>query len=179
VKNNNAWSATIPATLAELPITPGTYTAYVFGDDRGDIGYGLADTIDFRYPTLSAPLTVTEASTTLSVNAPPVTYGANTIVTVAVASTVALPRGTVSLTVDGGTAMSATLANGSATFSVPGLNAGDHSLSAAYAAQFNFGASTATGAVHVNTRAVQVTADPKAKTYGNTDPGLSYQLTSG
>jgi uncharacterized repeat protein (TIGR01451 family) len=185
---NTAWSATITATLAELPIVPGNYRAYVFGDDgaqitnnqvANDAGYGLADTTDFLYPTLSAPLTVTETSTTLSMNAPGVTYKENAIVTVAVASPVATPRGSVSLTVDAGTPLSATLVNGSAAFTVPGLNAGDHSLSAAYAAQGDFGASSATATLHVNTRAIQVTADTKSKTYGDADPGLSYRITSG
>jgi len=185
---NTAWSTTITTTLAELAIVPGNYTAYVFGDDGAsitnnqvpnDAGYGLGDTTDFLYPTLSAPLTVTETSTTLSITAAGATYKDDTTVTVAAASAVATPTGTVSLTVDGGTPRSAALANGSATFTVTGLNAGDHSLSAAYAAQEDFAASAATGAVHVNPRAVAVTADAKTKTYGDADPGLSYHVTSG
>src|SRR6185295_7198243 len=31
----------------------------------------------------------------------------------------------------------------------------------------------------INTRAVTITADPKSKTYGNADPALTYQITSG
>jgi len=45
-----------------LAIVPGNYLAYVFGDDRGDAGYGLADTTVFLYPTLSAPLTLDAVS---------------------------------------------------------------------------------------------------------------------
>src|SRR5207248_8996519 len=111
----------ITATLAGLPITPGNYTASVFGDDGGsltnnqvpdDAGYGLADTADFLYPTLSAPLMVASASTTVSINAPAVTYKDNAIVTVDVTSPAATPTGTVVLTVDAEMPLSATLSNG-------------------------------------------------------------------
>ena len=59
---NQAWSTTITAKLAELAIVPGNYLTYVFGDDRSDAGYGLADTTVFLYPTLSARLTVDAVS---------------------------------------------------------------------------------------------------------------------
>ena len=185
---NYAWSTSITATLAGLPITPGNYTASVFGDDGGsltnnqvpdDAGYGLADTADFMYPTLSAPLMVASASTTVSINAPAVTYKDNAIVTVAVTSPAATPTGTVVLTVDAGMPLSATLSNGSATFTIPGSNAGDHSLNASYAAQGVFAASSATANLHVNMRPIVVTADAKWKTVGNPDPVLTYRITSG
>ena len=97
---NSAWSTTITAPL-DPSIVPGNYTAYVFGDDGSsltnnqvpsDAGYGLADTVDFSYPTVSAPFTVTALSTTTSVTASGVTYKDDAIVTVTVASTPALPR---------------------------------------------------------------------------------------
>src|SRR5206468_578977 len=126
---NYAWSATITGRLDEMTITPGAYTAYVYGDDgsimtnnqvQNDAGYFLADTSNFAYPTLSAPLAVADASTVMSINAPPVTYKDSAIVTVAVASPAGTPPGTVSLTVDGGMPQNANLNNGSVTFTIPG-----------------------------------------------------------
>src|SRR5207253_3240530 len=81
--------------------------------------------------------------------------------------------------VDGGSAMTATLSNNSATFTINGLNAGDHILTALYAAQGAFSASSATGTLHVNTRPITAKADPKSKTYGAADPILTYQIASG
>ena len=51
---------------------------------------------------------------------------------------------------DGGAAVSQSLVNGSAAFTISNPNAGDHPLSASYAAQNNFNASSATGNLHVN-----------------------------
>ncbi len=97
--------------------------------------------------------TVKSAVTSTSISAPAITYGADGIVTVTVAaqdSSAGTPTGSVALSVDGGAASSQSLVNGSATFTIINPNAGDHSLSASYAAQNNFNASSATGNLHVN-----------------------------
>ena len=78
-----------------------------------------------------------------------------------------------------GTAALAILSNSSATFTINGLNAGDHTLTASYAAQDAFAASSATGTLHINPRPITAKADPKSKTYGTVDPILTYQITSG
>ena len=186
---NYTWQTSITAPLDELLITPGNYTAYVYGDDgssltnnqvQSDAGYSNADTTDFIYPTLTASLTVTGWSTTTSINAPAVTYNTAAIVTVTVTSASGTLAGNLlSLTVDSGTPTSAALSNGSAVFTINGLNAGDHSLTASYAAHGNFAASSSTGTLHVNPRPITVTADAQSKTYGDADPALSYQITSG
>lgn len=76
------------------------------------------------------------------------------MVTVTVSSTAGAPVGNVSLSVDGGTAAALTLSPVSAIASraniaANGLSIGTHSLSANYAAQGNFTASSATGSLIV------------------------------
>src|SRR5205823_3378824 len=116
--------------------------------------------------------------TNTSLQAPAVTYNANGVVTVSVASQSGTPAGDVSLTMDG-TPMTAPLNNGSAIFTIDGLSAGDHSLAANYEAQGDFGASSSTASLHVNARPIIVSADAKSKTYGAADPTLTYQIKSG
>jgi len=102
------------------------------------------------------------AATTTSITAPAIFYGANGSVTVSVTSGSSTPTGEISLSVDGGTAVSRTLVAGSYTFTstdIPALatpNAGGHSLSASYAGAAGFVASSAIGTLPVN-RAPTVT----------------------
>jgi hypothetical protein len=73
---NYAWTASITAPLDARSVTPGDYIAFVYGDDgsaltsnavaNGD-GYTTGDTTYFIYPTLTAPLTVTQADATITV----------------------------------------------------------------------------------------------------------------
>src|SRR4029077_2293406 len=89
--------------------------------------------------------TVKSADTTTSISAPTITFGANGLVTVTVAAVDAsagTPTGNVTLTVDGGSALSQALVNGSTTFTVSNPGAGDHPLVATYAAQNNFNGSS-------------------------------------
>jgi len=91
--------------------------------------------------------------TATSISAPAVSYGASGTVTVMVTSSTngsLTPTGNVSLTVDNGMPITAVLSNGAATFTIPGLNAGNHALTAFYAAQANFAASSANGTLTVN-----------------------------
>src|SRR5262249_36895764 len=98
----------------------------------------------------------TSVVTTTSINAPAITYNANGTVTVTVRSGSGTPTGNVSLSVDGGTAAPKALISGSATFTNTDIaalaspSAGDHSLSASYAAQGSFLASSATDNLHVD-----------------------------
>jgi sugar lactone lactonase YvrE len=89
-------------------------------------------------------------ATTTSIDAPTITYGSPAGVTVSVSSGQGTVTGSVSLTVDNGSPLIQPLSSGSTTFSVSGLGAGSHNLSASYAAQGNFGASSASGMLQVN-----------------------------
>jgi hypothetical protein len=107
------------------------------------------DTIDFPILTDTVTINVNPAATTTTINAPPaLTSGMDGKVSVTVGlgsgvpATAGTPTGTVSLTVDGGTPHTAGLTNGVATFDVGVLGVGNHSLSASYAAQGNYAASS-------------------------------------
>src|SRR2546427_5737628 len=81
----------------------------------------------------TAILFTTTILTATSISAPAVSYGASGTVTVMVTSSTngsLTPTGNVSLTVDNGMPITAVLSNGAATFTIPGLNAGNHALTA-------------------------------------------------
>ena len=117
----------------------------------GDITYNpVSSTIAFAVTGSCS------ATTTTSINAPAITYNANGSVTVTVTASSGTPTGNVLLTVDGGSPVSKTLSSGSATFTnadILALNspsAGNHTLAADYPAQASFGASSASGTLHVD-----------------------------
>jgi hypothetical protein len=119
----------------------------------------------------------TQVSTTTSLSAPDVTYNAEGIVTVTVSSTGSTPTGTVQLSVDGGTAISQPLVGGVATFTLTSPNAANHSLSATYAAQGNFLASSTTGTLHVNAAPTSIGIVAAGVTY-NADGSANVTVTS-
>src|SRR5262249_37587007 len=125
-------------TTSALSVGTHSISATYSGD--GSFADSSADTTE----------TVTTDPTSTAVSAPPVTYNANGTVTVTVTSAYGTPTGTVSFSVDGGGALSATLANGVATFTLTSPSAGNHSLTAGYAAQANFAGSSASGTFHVD-----------------------------
>jgi hypothetical protein len=114
--------------------------------------YQVADSLGALSNVATVTITVNPFdATATSISAPAVTFPANAAVTVTVSSAAGTPTGSVSLTVDGATTLSQGLdAAGHAVFTLSGLGVGSHSLSASYAAQANFGASSATGSLVVN-----------------------------
>ncbi len=122
-----------------------------------------------------ATLTVNAAATSTSItSAATITYGTDGSVTVTVSSTSGTVTGNVFLTVDS-TTTSKALTSGSATFgavdnsALTKPSAGDHSLSASYAAQGNFAASgPAIGTLHVNSEAITATLTAANKNYDGT-----------
>ncbi len=118
--------------------------------------------------------TLSMVGTTVSIAAPPISFGATAQITVSVTpNTGSGPvTGNVTLVVDGGAPLTQPLVSGSATFSVPGLSGGPHSLTASYAAQGNFGSSTNTGsqAVSLATPTVSFTGAPSSAPYLSTFP---------
>lgn len=109
-----------------------------------------AGSATFGASSASGTLTVNSAATTTGISAPTVTFPAGGVVTVTVSSTAGTPGGSVSLSVDGGAATTQALVSGSATFTLTGLSAAVHSLSASYAGNATFAASSATGTLMVN-----------------------------
>src|SRR5207302_1731058 len=107
----------------------------------------------------------------------------NGSVTVTVSSTAGTPSGSVSLSVDAGTPVSKVLSSGSATFgntdiaALTSPSAGDHSLSASYAAQGNFDLSWKTASLHVNPAGTTMSITALDVTYPN-DATVKVNVTS-
>jgi len=128
--------------LAALPAGEGYVTATATD--------GAGNTSEF---SLAFAATILAKSTTTTLNAPAVTYGGGGLVTVTVAANDPLggtPAGTVTLSVDNGTALTGTLSNGSVTLYVGVLPAGTHTLTASYPAQGIYTSSSASGTFIVN-----------------------------
>ncbi len=142
VSGESAANLTTPPTLttsATVTSPVGSYSITVSG----------AAAANYTLTYVSGTLTVTAAPTSVGVTAPTVAAGQHGQVTVTVSAGSLMPTGTITLTVDGGSALSKPLVSGAATFDVGILNAGSHSLSAGYAAQGNFLPSSATGTLTV------------------------------
>jgi polygalacturonase/sugar lactone lactonase YvrE len=92
--------------------------------------------------TLTGPATSPASSVALGAFSPasPI-FGQSVSVSATVTGSTVLPAGTVTFTVDNST-MSASLANGVATASFTGLNAGTHAVSAAYVSSNGYASST-------------------------------------
>jgi autotransporter-associated beta strand protein len=107
-------------------------------------------------------------TTTTGIDAPAITYGSDGKVTVTVSSSSGTPTGNVSLSVDGGPDIVQVLNSGSSIFTLPGLNAGPHTLVASYAAQNGFAASSNNnGSISVSKYAFSVDIGNDSQFYGD------------
>ncbi|MBI3189915.1 MAG: Ig-like domain repeat protein, partial [Ignavibacteriales bacterium] len=156
------------ASVSTSSLTAGSHS--VRAQYAGDVNYE---------PSVSSNITqtVNQAPTTTSISAPTITYNANGSVTVTVSSGVGTPTGNVSMSVDGGGATSQALVNGSSTFTIVSPSAGDHSLSASFAAQGNYAASSAIGNIHVNQAPTSVSINAPTITY-NANGSVTVTITS-
>ena len=123
---------------------------------------------NFSGSTTATPyvLTVSGATTMTAINAPAVTYGQQAQATVTVSASAGTATGNVSLTVDGGTALTQPLVNGSATFNLPAQQAGTHALVVTYGGGTMYGASSQTGSITVNKATLTVTASCANRAFG-------------
>jgi hypothetical protein len=112
-------------------------------------------------------------ATTTSIGAAGVTYGTPASVTVSVGSSSGPVMGSVTLGVDGGAPSTMALASGSASFNVGVLSVGSHSLSAGFAAQGQFAASSAAGTLVVGQATLTITASGASRPYGANNPVLT------
>jgi hypothetical protein len=154
--------------------------AAVVGDFNGD---GTPDIVTADSGTNSLSLLLSQnpsAVTTTTITAPAVTYGTNGSVTVTVSAGTGTPTGSVSLSVDGGAAVTQTLVNGAATFNVGVLNGGNHALAATYTPIGSFRTSSATGTLVVNPASQTITFGALANvTYGVAPFTVSATASSG
>jgi hypothetical protein len=172
-------SATIPTGSVALSVDGGAAQSAVL-DAAGKAIFSLAGLAagnhslsasyaaqgGFAASSASGTLTVNPAATSVGVSAPAITYNANGSVTITVSSAAGTPGGNVSLSVDGGAATSKALAGGSAVFTITSPAAGNHTLSASYAAQGNFGASAGSGTLTVNPAPTSMTISAPAISFG-------------
>ena len=127
-------------------------------------------------PTLTVLLSGNGIASTVTAIASnsPITYGVNGTVTVNITSPQLSPVvGSVTLSVDGGALLSQALVSGSTTFTLTAPAAGNHSLTASFAAQGGFQASTVTSTFIVNKAPLTITASSTTMTYGGTVPAIT------
>ncbi|HET9713086.1 MAG TPA: MBG domain-containing protein, partial [Pyrinomonadaceae bacterium] len=182
-------NVTTTLSVTTTGATPtGTYTFQVTGTNSGVGCQGPGPT-----PSTTLTLIVNSATvnTTTTVANATATYGDTSVTlnaTVTPASGPAVNNGSVTFTVKQGltTIGAATTDNtvvagaASVSYSLPaGTDAGPYTIEASYTPGSGFNASSGTGTLTINKRAITITADPQTKVYGNADPSLTYQITSG
>jgi len=125
-------------------------------------------------------------TTTVATSGTPSTYGDSVTFTATVTRLAGpdTPSGTVEFRDGGATIGSGTLTGSSgtatATFATSSLAAGTHAITAVYGGGSIFTGSTSSPVSQVvNQRNITVTADAQSKAYGDPDPALTYQITSG
>ena len=139
------------ATLAADGTATFTLSSPTAGDHTLHAAY--AEQGDYAGTTADSTLHVDRASSSIIVSCPTVTYGSSGIVTLLVSAPAGVPTpgGTVTLIVNGGGPLSASLApDGTATITLPNPDAGDYTLQATYSTQGNYFGSSAGGILHVN-----------------------------
>ncbi|MEI7922758.1 MAG: Ig-like domain repeat protein [Planctomycetota bacterium] len=149
--------ATISYELGSAPTAVGIYNATAAFAGSQDYLSGLA----------SSTVTIHEvATTTIGLSGASVSYGSSAVITLTVSAASGTPTGSVSLTVDSGTPLTATLANGVASFTIAGLHAGSHTIQGDYDVTDLFGTSTATISYTVNQAAITLTLGSTSQVYG-------------
>ncbi|HET6852532.1 MAG TPA: kelch repeat-containing protein, partial [Pyrinomonadaceae bacterium] len=176
-------SVTTTATTA-----PGTYTFQVTAtNSAGCQGPGATPS-----NTLTLVVNASTVNTTTTVANANATYGNTSVTlnaTVTPASGPAVNNGSVTFTVKQGptTIGAATTDNtvvagaASVSYALPaGTDAGPYTIEAAYTPGTGFNASSGSGTLTINKRAIEVTADSgQFKTYGDADPTFAYTITNG
>jgi YVTN family beta-propeller protein len=177
-------SATVCISYADLAF--GSSSIILLHNKNGAWEIPPNQTVDTTHQTICATVTsfspfiiveLASSPTLSSISAPSVVYGTPASVTVSVSSSSATVTGAVTLSVDGGAAVSIPLANGSAIFNLGVLSAGNHSLSANFAAQGSFAASTANGTLVVNPAPFTLMANSFSMAYGAPLPNLTFSAS--
>ncbi len=132
------------------------------GSDKVDLSFDPTEQVNAPGIPITPPLVI---PTSLTASAFTVTYGQHGSVTMTVGGGIYTPTGSVSLSVDGGTAMTEPLTGGMALFDIGVLGAGSHSLTASYAVTGNFSASSAKATLSVNPATPVVTVTDASGTY--------------
>ena len=175
IATNTCGGSVIPNSPCTVSIT---FSPSAVGSRAASVALSTNDPVN---PNLNVALSGTgTALTAIQINAPTIVYGNNGVVTLTVTSPQVTPvTGTVNLSIDGAAALSLPLVNGVAVFNSSNASAltapaaGTHTLTANYAAQGGFGASTATGTLAVTPAALTITASSGTMVYGGPLPIIS------
>ena len=139
---------------------------------------------------LDADVNSTTTTVDCGSGTPEVTYGGaiSCVATVTAEYGTAAPDGTVTWMTDGSGAFTTTpctlsgaagVSTCSVSYTPDMVGDGSHLISATYGGSADFAGSSGNQLVTVNPRSITVTADAQSKVYGDTDPTLTYQVTSG
>ncbi len=162
----------LEATITGVAPAPGQYLAYVIGDNAGD-NPGLADegfigtdTANIAYPTLSSnQLDVVARAVTVTADAKTKVYGD---------ADPALTYQVTSGSLAAGDSFSGALTRAA------GQSVGTYAIQqGTLALSSNYTLTYVSANLAITPRPITVTADAKTKVYGNPDPALTYQVTSG
>jgi Bacterial Ig-like domain (group 3)/MBG domain (YGX type)/FG-GAP-like repeat len=160
-------------TTATSTSAPGTYAIV-----PSAIGTNLAD---YTPSVTNGTLTITQASTTLSIvpSATAVAPGQNVTLLATVApATSGTPTGTVSFSINGTPLGTATLAGGTATYSTTTLPLGENVITASYSGDGNFTASPASSvSVTVALNVLTIAANDSTRVYGASNPAFTGKIT--
>ncbi len=160
-------------TTATSGSAPGTYAIV-----PSVIGTNLAD---YTLSVANGTLTVTQASTTLSIlpSVTAVAPGQSMTLSATVApGTSGTPTGTISFFNNGTSLGTATLAGGTATYSITTLPLGKNVITASYSGDTNFTASTASSvSVTVALNVLTIAADDSTRVYGASNPSFTGKIT--
>lgn len=154
----------------------------------GDTNFSGSTTASAYVLTVTGGASV-GTTTSLSGLLSPISYGqsASLMATVSPTSGTVTPTGSVNLTVDGTSTFSAALSNGTASFMIPGITGGNHTLSATYIGSTAFAPSTTSPSgnlpLTVNTAALTVTGSCANRIFGQSNSCsagvVGYQYTDG
>src|SRR6059058_697567 len=126
-----------PCPVSQVLSAQGMATFKLSGLNAGDhsLAASYAPQAYYTGSSASGSLHVDPAPTTTVIGAPDITYGTAGSVTITISSAAGTPTGDVALAVNGADVLTHALVDGAWTFTVTGLDAGDHTLSGSFAAQ--------------------------------------------
>ncbi|WP_188221624.1 MBG domain-containing protein, partial [Flavobacterium pokkalii] len=148
-------TGTIP-TVAPVGTNVGTYSAYAEARNTTSGCKSATRTL--------VTVVITPKAATVTANAKSKTYGdLNPTLDASVTGTV------------NGDVLDYSLATTAAQFS----SVGDYPITVTLGSNPNYNVTPTNGLLTIDKRSIEITADAKSKTYGDTDPALTYQITSG
>jgi N-acetylneuraminic acid mutarotase len=172
---SNLWTPGLPEMpygLVNLASASLNGRLYCFGgNDAGDPGAGNS----YNFVQIYQPASDSTAIT-LTASPSSVTYGQPLSVSAKLSGSPA-PTGTLTYTLDGGAAQTATLSSGSATLNLGILAAGSHALAVTYTGDSTYGSASQLLSFTVSRALLSATAASFSRPFGTANPMLTYALS--